>query len=101
MTEQQNQSAVVEETREAVDKAPQPENTGKKNGGNKTSLVLSAVAIAIALAAGVGLFGLNKQQVSRQNETSTALADRVAELQKAQESQKMNSKVLSSSRRTS
>lgn len=88
MTEQQNQSAVVEETREAVDKAPQPENTGKKNGGNKTSLVLSAVAIAIALAAGVGLFGLNKQQVSRQNETSTAFADRVAELQKAQESQK-------------
>ncbi|HFP9224995.1 TPA: uroporphyrinogen-III C-methyltransferase [Raoultella planticola] len=88
MTEQQNQSAVVEETREAVDKAPQPENTGKKNGGNKTSLVLSAVAIAIALAAGVGLFGLNKQQVSRQNEISTALADRVAELQKAQESQK-------------
>ncbi|MBZ7831802.1 uroporphyrinogen-III C-methyltransferase [Raoultella planticola] len=88
MTEQQNQSAVVEETREAVDKAPQPENTGKKNGGNKTSLVLSAVAIAIALAAGVGLFGLNKQQVSRQNETSTALTDRVAELQKAQESQK-------------
>lgn len=88
MTEQQNQSAVVEETREAVDKAPQPENTGKKNGGNKTSLVLSTVAIAIALAAGVGLFGLNKQQVSRQNETSTALADRVAELQKAQESQK-------------
>ena len=88
MTEQQNQSAVVEETREAVDKAPQPEKTGKKNDGNKTSLVLSAVAIAIALAAGVGLFGLNKQQVSRQNETSTALADRLAELQKAQESQK-------------
>ena len=88
MTEQEKTSAVVEETREAVDKAPQPENTGKKNGGNKTSLVLSAVAIAIALAAGVGLFGLNKQQVSRQNETSTALADRVAELQKAQESQK-------------
>ncbi|HHG8773094.1 TPA: uroporphyrinogen-III C-methyltransferase [Raoultella planticola] len=88
MTEQQNQSAVVEETREAVDKAPQPENSGKKNGANKTSLVLSAVAIAIALAAGVGLYGLNKQQVSRQNETSTALADRVAELQKAQDSQK-------------
>ncbi|WP_434586898.1 uroporphyrinogen-III C-methyltransferase [Klebsiella sp. R390] len=88
MTEQQNQSAVVEETREAVDKTPQPENSGKKNGGNKTSLVLSAVAIAIALAAGVGLFGLNKQQVSRQNETSTVLGDRVAALLKAQESQK-------------
>lgn len=88
MTEQQNQSAVVEETREAVDKTPQPENSGKKNGGNKTSLVLSAVAIAIALAAGVGLFGLNKQQVSRQNETSTVLGDQVAALLKAQESQK-------------
>ena len=88
MTEQQNQSAVVEETREAVDKPPQPENRGKKNGGNKTSLVLSAVAIAIALAAGVGLFSLNKQQVSRQNETSTVLGDQVAALLKAQESQK-------------
>ncbi|WP_174510359.1 uroporphyrinogen-III C-methyltransferase [Klebsiella oxytoca] len=88
MTEQQNQSAVVEETREAVDKTPQPENSGKKNGGNKTSLVLSAVAIAIALAAGVGLFSLNKQQVSRQNETSTVLGDQVAALLKAQESQK-------------
>lgn len=88
MTEQQNQSAVVEETREAVDKTPQPENSGKKNGGNKTSLVLSVVAIAIALAAGVGLFSLNKQQVSRQNETSTVLGDQVAALLKAQESQK-------------
>ncbi|MFH0410456.1 hypothetical protein ACEWFN_37795, partial [Klebsiella quasipneumoniae] len=27
MTEQQNQSAVVEETREAVETTPQPENT--------------------------------------------------------------------------
>ena len=88
MTEQQNQSAVVEETREAVDKTPQPENSGKKNSGNKTSLVLSAVAIAIALAAGVGLFSLNKQQVSRQNETSTVLGEQVAALLKAQESQK-------------
>ncbi len=38
MTEQQNQSAVVEETREAVETTPQPENTEKKKAGNKTSL---------------------------------------------------------------
>lgn len=50
MTEQQNQSAVVEETREAVETTPQPENTEKKKAGNKTSLALSAIAIAIAIA---------------------------------------------------
>lgn len=88
MTEQQNQSAVVEETREAVEKTPQPEKTGKENGRNKTSLVLSAVAIAIALAAGVGLYSVHKQQLSRQNAASSALAAQIAALQKSQEGQK-------------
>ncbi|WP_407575250.1 uroporphyrinogen-III C-methyltransferase [Raoultella terrigena] len=88
MTEQQNQSAVVEETREAVDKTPQPEKTGKEKGGNKTSLVLSAVAIAIALATGVGLYSVHKQQLSRQNAASSALAAQIAALQKSQEGQK-------------
>ena len=40
---------------------PQSETTEKtvekKNGSNKTSLALSAIAIAIALAAGVSLYG--------------------------------------------
>ncbi|WP_159872533.1 MULTISPECIES: uroporphyrinogen-III C-methyltransferase [unclassified Raoultella] len=88
MTEQQNQSAVVEETREAVEKTPQPEKTGKEKGGNKTSLVLSAVAIAIALAAGVGLYSVHNQQLSRQNAASSALAAQIAALQKSQEGQK-------------
>ncbi|WP_159237865.1 uroporphyrinogen-III C-methyltransferase [Raoultella terrigena] len=88
MTEQQNQSAVVEETREAVEKTPQPEKTGKEKGGNKTSLVLSAVAIAIALAAGVGLYSVHKQQLSRQNAASSALSAQIAALQKSQEGQK-------------
>ncbi|MEE7533990.1 uroporphyrinogen-III C-methyltransferase [Klebsiella huaxiensis] len=90
MTEQQNQSAVVEETREAVEKTPQPEknNVEKKNGGSKTSLALSAIAIAIALAAGVGLYGLTKTQATRQSETSAELSSQIATLQKAQESQK-------------
>ncbi|HEY4467540.1 MAG TPA: uroporphyrinogen-III C-methyltransferase [Klebsiella sp.] len=89
MTEQQNQSAVVEETREAVDTTPQPENNvEKKNGGSKTSLALSAIAIAIALAAGVGLYGLTKTQATQQSETSAGLSSQIAALQKTQESQK-------------
>lgn len=88
MTEQQNQSAVVEETWEAVETTPQPENTEKKKAGNKTSLALSAIAIAIAIAAGIGLYGLNKQQATRQNATTSELASQVAALQKAQENQK-------------
>ncbi|HBZ3593805.1 TPA: uroporphyrinogen-III C-methyltransferase [Klebsiella variicola] len=88
MTEQQNQSAVVEETREAVETTPQPENNDKKKAGNKTSLALSAIAIAIAIAAGIGLYGLNKQQATRQNATTSELSGQLAALQKALESQK-------------
>ncbi|QWZ02276.1 uroporphyrinogen-III C-methyltransferase [Klebsiella pneumoniae] len=88
MTEQQNQSAVVEETGEAVETTPQPENNDKKKAGNKTSPALSAIAIAIAIAAGIGLYGLNKQQATRQNATTSELASQVAALQKAQENQK-------------
>ena len=88
MTEQEKTSAVVEETREAVETTPQPENTEKKKAGNKTSLALSAIAIAIAIAAGIGLYGLNKQQATRQNATTSELASQVAALQKAQENQK-------------
>ncbi len=54
MTEQEKTSAVVEETREAVDTTSQPVATEKKSKNN-TALILSAVAIAIALAAGIGL----------------------------------------------
>ena len=88
MTDHQIQSAVVEETREAVETTPQPENNDKKKAGNKTSLALSAIAIAIAIAAGIGLYGLNKQQATRQNATTSELSGQLAALQKAQESQK-------------
>ncbi len=101
MTEQQNQSAVVEETREAVETTPQPENTEKKKAGNKTSTALSAIAIAIAIAAGIGLYGLNKQQATRQNATTSELASQVAALQKRRKIKKVNWKVLSNSRPTS
>lgn len=88
MTEQQNDSAVVDETREAVDTRPQPEKAPKHERANKTSLVLSAIAIAIALAAGVGLYGWVKQQNATQSETSDALVNQITALQKAQETQK-------------
>ncbi|ATG02989.1 hemX domain-containing protein [Lelliottia amnigena] len=92
MTEQEKSSAVVEETKETVEIAPQPETTEKtvekKNGNNKTSLALSAIAIAIALAAGVGLYGVVKKQATNQSATSDALVNQITALQKAQETQK-------------
>ncbi|BCL50643.1 MULTISPECIES: uroporphyrinogen-III C-methyltransferase [Citrobacter] len=87
MTEQEKSSAVVEETREAVETTPQPVNAEKKSK-NGAALVLSAVAIAIALAAGVGLYGWGKQQAVKQTATSDALVNQLTALQKAQESQK-------------
>ena len=88
MTEQEKSSAVVEETREAVDTTSQPVNNTEKKSKNSTALILSAVAIAIALAAGVGLYGWGKQQATTQTATSDALANQLTALQKAQESQK-------------
>ncbi len=88
MTEQENTSAGVEETREAVETTPQPEKTEKKDRAIKTSLALSAIAIAIALAAGVGLYGWVKQQTSAQSANSDALVSQITALQKAQETQK-------------
>jgi len=92
MTEHEKSSAVVEETRETVEITPQPETTEKtvekKNGNNKTSLALSAIAITIALAAGVGLYGVVKKQATNQSATSDALVNQITALQKAQETQK-------------
>ncbi|MDX6020771.1 uroporphyrinogen-III C-methyltransferase [Scandinavium sp. V105_16] len=93
MTEQKENSAVVEETREAVEVTPQPENAETKNAekkksSNKAPLALSVVAIAIALAAGIGLYSLVKQQGANQTSASDALVNQVTALQKAQESQK-------------
>ncbi|HAT8033821.1 TPA: uroporphyrinogen-III C-methyltransferase [Citrobacter rodentium] len=87
MTEQEKSSAVVEETREAVDTTPQPV-TAEKKSKNSAALVLSAVAIAIALAAGVGLYGWGKQQATTQTAANDALVNQLTALQKAQESQK-------------
>ena len=80
MTEQQNQSAVVEETREAVETTPQPENTEKKKAGNKTSLALSAIAIAIAIAAGIGLYRDKREDSLRKLDATQRNLDRVLDI---------------------
>ena len=87
MTEQKEPSAVVEETRDAVDTAPQA-HTAESQKGNKTSLTLSVIAIAIALAAGAGMYGLMKKQDASQSSTNEALVNQVPALQNAQASQK-------------
>ncbi|EMD1658269.1 uroporphyrinogen-III C-methyltransferase [Pluralibacter gergoviae] len=87
MTEQKETSAVVEETRDAVDTAPQA-HTAESQKGNKTSLTLSVIAIAIALAAGAGMYGLMKKQDASQSSTNEALVNQVTALQNAQASQK-------------
>ena len=93
MTEQKENSAVVEESEDAVKTSPQPdarkpENAEKKNNGGKTSLALSTVAIAIALAAGIGLYGWGKQQAVNQTQNSDTLANQLIALQKTQDAQK-------------
>ena len=87
MTEQKETSAVVEETRDAVDTAPQA-HTAESQKGNKTSLTLSVIAIAIALAAGAGMYGLMKKQDASQSSTNEALVNQGTALQNAQASQK-------------
>lgn len=100
MTEQQNQSAVVEEEAgEAVEPHHSQRILRRRRQAIKPA-ALSAIAIAIAIAAGIGLYGLNKQQATRQNATTSELASGRGAA-KAQENQKVNWKVLSNSRPTS
>lgn len=88
MTEQQHSSAVVEETKQADGKMPPPEKAEKNNRAGKTGLALSVIAIAIALAAGVGLYGWVKQQTTVLRATNDELANQVIAMQQAQDKQK-------------
>lgn len=87
MTEQKETSAVVEETRDAVETAPQAQ-TAERQKSNKASLTLSVIAIAIALAAGAGIYGLVKKQDVSQSATNEELVSQVTALQKDQAAQK-------------
>ena len=91
MTEQQHSSEVVEETREPVDAAPQPERTEaeakKRERTAKTAIALSALAIAIALAAGAGLWAWGKHQASAQSANNDTLVSQLTALQNQQQTQ--------------
>ncbi|WMY74232.1 uroporphyrinogen-III C-methyltransferase [Buttiauxella selenatireducens] len=87
MTEQQNTSAMVEETTPAVESAPLPEQPPKKNRNGIAGIALGAIAIAIALALGGGLYSYGKHQSAAQTANTDALATQLIALQKQQEQQ--------------
>lgn len=89
MTEQQHESAAVEETRTtAPGSTQQPGNSDKKRHGGAPAIALSLVAIAIALASGVGLWNWSKQQLTTQSATNDMLVAQLTALQKQQDDQK-------------
>ncbi|MGB7801879.1 uroporphyrinogen-III C-methyltransferase [Buttiauxella sp.] len=87
MTEQQNTSAMVEETTPAVESTPLPEQPPQKNRIGMAGIALGAIAIAIALALGGGLYSYGKHQAAAQNANTDALATQLTALQKQQEQQ--------------
>jgi uroporphyrin-3 C-methyltransferase len=87
MTEQNTSSAMVEETKPAVESTPLPEQPPQKNRSGVAGIALGAIAIAIALALGAGLYGYGKHQASRQTATNDALSTQLAALQKQQDQQ--------------
>lgn len=88
MTEQNTSSAMVEETKPAVESTPLPEQPPQKNRSGVAGIALGAIAIAIALALGVGLYSYGKHQASAQTATNDALTTQLAALQKQQDQQK-------------
>lgn len=88
MTEQENSSAVVEETKAADGATPPPEKAEKNRRANRTSLALSAIAISIALASGAGLYGWVKQQVATLHSNNGEIANQVIALQQSQDKQR-------------
>ncbi|MGF6567562.1 uroporphyrinogen-III C-methyltransferase [Kosakonia cowanii] len=88
MTEHENSSAVVEETKAADGVTPPPEKAEKKRRANRTSLALSAIAIAIALASGAGLYGWVKHQNKTLQTSNGEIADQLIALQQTQDKQR-------------
>ena len=87
MTEQQNTSAMVEETTPAVENTSLPEQSPQKNRSGIAGIALGAIAIAIALALGGGLYSYGKHQSAAQTANTDALATQLIALQKQQEQQ--------------
>lgn len=89
MTEQKDSSVLVEETPPAVETSTQEKKTGRKP--RNTAPALAVLAIAIALASGVGLYINAQHQARQQTAANQALAGQLAVLQQdsADEKQKL------------
>ena len=87
MTEQKASSAMVEETTPAVDNTTPPAAKPPRNSKN-SGAVLGAVAIVIALALGAGLYLYGKHQADLQAQTNQSLSEQLASLQQQASSDK-------------
>lgn len=89
MTEQKDSSVLVEETPPAVETSTQEKKPGRKP--RNTAPALAVLAIAIALASGVGLYINAQHQARQQTAANQALAGQLAVLQQdsADEKQKL------------
>jgi uroporphyrin-3 C-methyltransferase len=88
MTEQNTSSAMVEETKPAVESTSPPAQPPQKNRSGVAGIALGAIAIAIALALGAGLYSYGKHQASTQTATNDAITTELTALQKQQDRQK-------------
>jgi uroporphyrin-3 C-methyltransferase len=82
MTEQNIPSASVEEATTAVEKRQQPEPEGRRE--KRTGPILGAIAIALAIALSAGLYYQGHQQAKLQDAASSALQEQLAELKQNQ-----------------
>ncbi|WP_145605711.1 uroporphyrinogen-III C-methyltransferase [Yersinia intermedia] len=82
MTEQNTPSAPVEETTTAVERHQQPEPEGRRE--KRTGPILGAIAIALAIALGAGLYYHGQQQAQLQDVANIALQEQLAELKQSQ-----------------
>ncbi len=78
MTEHQDSSAMVEETTPAAESVTSGKQPPKKT--RNRGVIVGGVAIAIALALGAGLYLNDKHQASQQSAATQALEDQLSEL---------------------
>lgn len=81
MTEQNTPSAPVEEPTTAVDRPQQPEPKGHRE--TRTGPILGAVAIALVIALGAGLYYHGQQQAKLQNAENITLQEQLVALQQS------------------
>ncbi len=92
MTEQKEPSAMTEEANSAAEnnaQPVQPESKPVKTRSNAAGITLSIVAIAIALAAGAGLYSWGKHQAASQMAQNESLSAQLNALQQLQSQQKI------------